>query len=90
MSFLSQVFIFEFIGTNFFPRSECISQSNVEVLRTQNKSFVQVGNLGHDSILLLVEIMLQMRYSVLIFLASVGKTCVLPLFSNEIYNLVWS
>ena len=54
----SEVFVSIFIKTLLFAWSESISESDVEVFGAQNEPFIEVNDLRHYSVLLLIEVVL--------------------------------
>lgn len=85
---LANILVSELVQTYLFSRAKSVSKCYVEVLRAKDEPLVQVHDLRHNGVLLMVKVMLQMWYFILI-LVTISKTAIFSFFGDEIYNFLW-
>ena len=84
MCLLADVFVTELTETQFLSAPEGICQSNVEIFWAEDEALGKIDNLRHYCVLLLVEIVAEVRSLISFF--AVCKAAILTLSSNKIYN----
>ena len=84
MSLLANVLVAELAETELLSAPESICQSDVKVFGAEDEALGQVDNLGHYRVLLLVEVVTEVRSLISFF--AVGEAAVLAFGGNEVHD----